>query len=159
MDHRGAGHLSHERVSLVLNQLPRAETLLTSAPHSAPLAASPHQPPAPVQAHTPAFQEARQSRSGRPPHSGDERSLSATYEKAVTTSGTSSNSAQIQDPSELQRTLQRALVFGVLDASGDSVIQPEEFSKLCYILHLRFRRKVCRYVVSEHRWHAVCLDW
>eukprot|EP00908_Phaeocystis_cordata_P004364 Transcript_1475.p1 GENE.Transcript_1475~~Transcript_1475.p1 ORF type:complete len:839 (-),score=381.91 Transcript_1475:161-2677(-) len=42
--------------------------------------------------------------------------------------------------SELSGAMQRALLFATLDASGDAEIQREEFSHLCLILQLRYRR-------------------
>ena len=38
------------------------------------------------------------------------------------------------------RAIHRALVFAVMDASGDSEIQRDEFANLCGIMHLSFRR-------------------
>ena len=48
--------------------------------------------------------------------------------------------------------VQRALVFATLDASGDAEIDVDEFSRLCLILQLRFRRHDTRSlleIVSE----------
>ena len=42
---------------------------------------------------------------------------------------------------EEQAALHRALLFAVLDASGDSKIQREEFSNITHVLHLSFRRR------------------
>ena len=95
LDWERKGALSRERISLVLDELPRSSALgsalqpaaVTPAPARAPLAAS--------------------------------------------------------------LAVQRALLFATMDASGDNEIQPEEFSNLCAILHLRFERADRRSLVER----------
>ena len=45
--------------------------------------------------------------------------------------------------------MQRALLFATLDASGDAEIQRDEFSQLCTILQLRYRRHDTRSLLQR----------
>ena len=51
--------------------------------------------------------------------------------------------------SRLSASMQRALLFATLDASGDAEIQREEFSQLCTILQLRYRRRDARSLLQH----------
>jgi hypothetical protein len=51
--------------------------------------------------------------------------------------------------SKLSASMQRALLFATLDASGDAEIQRDEFSQLCTILQLRYRRRDTRSLLQH----------
>ena len=51
--------------------------------------------------------------------------------------------------SRLSASMQRALLFATLDASGDAEIQRDEFSQLCTILQLRYRRRDTRSLLQH----------
>ena len=60
-----------------------------------------------------------------------------------------SASASASTASALSASMQRALLFATLDASGDAEIQRDEFSQLCTILQLRYRRRDTRSLLQR----------
>ena len=68
---------------------------------------------------------------------------------STSTSTSASASTSASTASALSASMQRALLFATLDASGDAEIQRDEFSQLCTILQLRYRRHDTRSLLQR----------
>ena len=77
------------------------------------------------------------------------RATSISTSTSASASASASASTSASTASALSASMQRALLFATLDASGDAEIQREEFSHLCLILQLRYRRHDTRSLLQR----------